>query len=128
MSAFIVTNTHIASIAAAYVYNVKLQKERAPLPNEIIKAANILAKANKKSVDFRYHEDNELPVFTGYENCSFSAGAQLLKLIDCLDYQCCEFKAWPRSRAAKMLNELSLAILDNLVRNTKDYNDGAWAI
>ena len=128
MSAFIVTNTHIASIAASYVYNVTLHKERSPLPTEIIKVANIFAKANKKSVDLSYNEDNALPVFTGYENCSFSAGAQLLKLIDCLDYQCSEFNAWPRTKAYKMLNELSLAILDNLVRDTQDYSDSAWAI
>lgn len=102
MSAFIVSDLHIATIVRNYA-------KLAPGTDLQVLADTLLAE-NIRSVNYRYEEN------TPIETCNISiywddaSWDQVLSLCDCLAYQSCEHPEWEGSAARTLLNDIIRAI------------------
>ena len=127
MSAFIVSNTHAMAVAASYVHNVELNNRRQPTQPEVVDVAKIIMKANIASVNYRYNEKTRMTAFNKTPFDLSLSDTQILKLIDCIDYQSGEVSTWHKSKAKRMLDQLSLNLLTKQIKS-KEYDDCLWAI
>jgi hypothetical protein len=127
MSSFIVSNTHAMAVAASYVHNVELGNRRQPTPLEVVEVAKIIMKANITSVNHRYNKKTRMTTFNGTSYNPSLSDTQILKLIDCIDYQSSGVSTWSKSKAKRILDQLSLNLLTKLINN-KEYNDCLWTI
>ena len=127
MSAFIVSNTHAMAVAASYVHNVELNNRRQPTQPEVVDVAKIIMKANIASVNYRYNEKTRMTTFNKTPFDLSLSDTQILKLIDCIDYQSGEILSWNKSKAKRMLDQLSLNLLTKQIKS-KEYDDCLWAI
>ena len=83
MSAFIVTDKHIITLASAYVRFIDFDGCRTPDENEVMPIAKILLAANIKSVNTRYNDSIKMTkIVFGVE--SNYTPAQLIKLMPIL--------------------------------------------
>ena len=125
MSAFLVTPTHVYTIARAYVQLVN--HNDTPTELEVIQIAKILYKENLKSVNYRYNERNRLP---NLKNVDFKpvSNVELIKLIHCLDYQSCETSTYKKSKAYQMINQLLLSLYEVMIVTNQEYNSAKWTI
>lgn len=101
MSAFIVSDLHIATIVRNYAKLVP------GLDLQVL--ADTLLAENIRSVNYRYKED------TPIEPCNINDWGdatwdQVLSLCDCLAYQSCEHPGWEISSAWNLLNQIIRAI------------------
>lgn len=93
MSAFIVSNDTIRVIVTALV------RHRGNTDPEA--AGRILLLENTRSVNHRYSERKRAPK---YEHAPYlESPVQVLKSLDCFEYQACEHKGWARSEARKLI-------------------------
>lgn len=126
MSAFIVSTKHAMVIATEY--NRMVLGVKSPTFTDSLPIAKILMAANVKSVNCRYGTHTRMAKFVETSHCSKPpTNMQLMKLINCIDYQSCEFSAWSTSKARRMLDELSVAILNKLTQNI-EYEYAEWCI
>ena len=51
---------------------------------------------------------------------------QAHKYAHCIDYQCCEYKTWKKSKAYKFLNSLCKAIEDEFEMTYKQVSEELW--
>jgi hypothetical protein len=114
MSAFICSNTHIMTVAAAYVYNVELRNEHLPDDAQVLRVAKILQKENVASVNYRYETKYRAGKLEGTPY-SYHRHVQMLAWVDCLSYQSCERSRWDKSEAKRMLTELELCLLRKMI-------------
>jgi hypothetical protein len=97
--------------------------------------ANILWRENIRSVSYRYPNDKTSATLPGPNGGSFVVGpadffaymvrfdpVQVLKSIDCLDYQSCEHPEWGASEAKAFLDRLTKACIQVL----PGYDAAAW--
>lgn len=106
MSSFICSDKHIVT----FVVGVNLLLH-APVPQEELqKQADLLLKENIRSVNWRYNEctKNTTVVFDPAvvqlaENYS---PADLVRLGDCIDYQCCDHPKWKTTKGHHLLMTL----------------------
>lgn len=84
MSAFICSNTHIATIAVRYGELIGASTE------DVQDIANQLAAINVASVNYRYKEDIKIEPCSLDEVCPDLSFADLIAMCSCLDYQSCE--------------------------------------
>ena len=133
MSAWLVSEKHVLAVANEYVCRVELGGRRRTDSGDytmIVNVAKALWSANVKSVNTRYNETHRrgrinirnLDLFAGY-----SDGA-MLKLVDCLDYQSCEYDGWTGSKAKAMLTQLEHCLVQCGASRGHDYNLGEWGI
>ena len=133
MSAWLVSENHVLAVANEYVCRVELGGRRRTDSGDytmIVDVAKSLWSANVKSVNTRYNETHRrgrinirnLDLFAGY-----SDGA-MLKLVDCLDYQSCEYDGWTGSKAKAMLTQLEHCLVQCGASRGHDYNLGEWGI
>ena len=135
MSAWLVSEKHVLAVANEYVCRVELGGRRRTDSGDytmIVNVAKSLWSANVKSVNTRYNETHRrgrinirnLDLFAGY-----SDGA-MLKLVDCIDYQSCEYDGWTGSKAKAMLTllEYDLVHSGGASRDGHDYNNAEWGI
>ena len=135
MSAWLVSENHVLAVANEYVCRVELGGRRRTDSGDytmIVNVAKSLWSANVKSVNTRYNETHRrgrinirnLDLFAGY-----SDGA-MLKLVDCIDYQSCEYDGWTGSKAKAMLTllEYDLVHSGGASRDGHDYNNAEWGI
>ena len=127
MSAFIVSNTHAMAVAASYVHNVALGNHRQPTQLEVVEVAKIIMKANITSVNHRYNQKTRMTTFNETSYNPSLSDTQILKLIDCIDYQSGEVSTWHKSKAKRMLDQLTINLLTKQI-NSKEYDDCLWAI
>ena len=127
MSAFIVTDKHITTLAKAYVRFIVLDGRRTPEQNEVMPIAKTLLAANIKSVNARYNESTKMTKIDADVDYHYTP-IQLIKLIHCLDYQSCEYTGWENSKDKKMLNKLELYLFNAMINDNKDYDAGEWTI
>lgn len=83
--------------------------------------------ANARSLAARYPDDWETMLPDGFGPYVFERGERVsgvvgLKLIDCLDYQSCEFPEWPDTEAWRFLDSLK----DCLIGSLAGYHDAPW--
>jgi len=127
MSAWLVSEKHVLAVANEYVCRVELGGHRRTDSGDytmIMSVAKVLWSANVKSVNTLYDKTHRrgrinmrnLDLFAGYRD-----GA-LLKLVDCLDYQSCEYDGWAGSKAKAMLNQLEETLTHNVCREGHDYD------
>lgn len=142
MSAFICSPEHIATLAANY-------HGKGDAPDEVAATAELLMRANIKSVQYRYSDtaETDLPGptdTTGVDalvkavrkltkSAVFAALArgtapvEILKLAQSLDYQSCETPEWEDNGpcpAKRALNQ----IVSNAVGNLPGYDAANWSI
>ena len=132
MSAFQCSQEHIAAVAtygAASINQAKL-------------IAQMLTEANAASVAYRYRETSKthsvcMRSITKYFH-NLKPSAEVLKLIDCLDYQSCEVPGWLTDYAKTLLDDIKLcAIVDrygdagtesDTIEADAEYKNAAWSI
>jgi hypothetical protein len=147
MSAFIVSDNHITALVnAAYHYarkngnifsyhfgNRRYSLDRLAFDSEqesermaADELKRVLLTANIRAVNIRYKRSDPLP-----ETCSFRRhnilvpqAVEILKALDCYEYQCCEDPDYASTEAAAfiaVLRKHAICALDG-------YNEAAWSI
>jgi hypothetical protein len=136
MSAFLVDPYHIGQIVR---YNKDSKPSYSPFSHQDRDAmAQCLAEANLRSIHARYHSSHHQmnPFDTDAEYvraCIDEASRddlpplspiQLLKAIDCLAYQSCEYDGWEYSQAKKYLDDMTHQAVSRL----PGYNEADWEL
>lgn len=119
MSAFLVSDNHLHAICS---FAGKLKFLGFSLPEHgplfvILKEANLLALRD------RYGDPVEKIAKPQPKKVDVSPVA-LLKAVQCLDYQCCDWQGWGKSLAKKYLGMIERAAIMEL----PGYEEAAWAI
>lgn len=146
MSAYICDPEHFGILAAYAAQNrcaIREWDRHTHSDNEILEAQRVasgLALENIRSVAARYphDQDGERPgpclkdadiveaaaIYAGYflAHPQSITPVQILRLIDCLDYQSCETDNWPQTLAFRQLNWIRGAAIGRL----PGYDDAAW--
>lgn len=118
MSAFIVDKQHIDNIVAtAMAYRMR----QAAHPTQL---GRMLWVENTKSVAYRYSDHPDFPEFSDVaeaETYGFNAysarsltAVEVLKAINCLEYQSCEHPGWQTSTARVFLDEMRSEAINHL--------------
>lgn len=144
MSAFEVSDKHVSAILQGvygtdyrgfniwrYLDDKEPTQEQFSLLSKAKQEANVLMSENVRSVRYCYkhHGDrsNE-PLLVGQVQLDLKAEPlpvlQVLKLIDCLEYQSCECPDWKSTEAYKLLCDYR----SKLIRKLPGYNDAKWSI
>ena len=118
MSAFIVSNEHIASLVSFAVANNTIKSNLAQV------AATTLLDANITSVNVRYKENTTSTIDYWSTPKKFLTPVQAIKAAKCLDYQSCEFDGYESSTAKKLINQ----IINSALYKLDGYDDAKWAI
>ena len=123
MSAYIVSNETISAIAKAFdTYGADYKAEDYERPIQIIIDLNELRRGigqsllnqNYASVNYRYNENIEVPVFE-YEDVDIDEGI-VYGCIQCYEYQACETDDYYDSQIHISLKFLKNALLKSLLR------------
>lgn len=123
MSAFICDDKTISVIAKAFdTYGVDYKADDYERPIQIIVNLNELRRGigqsllnqNYASVNYRYNEDNEVPVFE-YEDVDIDEGV-VYGCIHCYNYQACETNDYFETDLYYSLRRLEEALLRSLIR------------
>lgn len=80
MSAFVCSDRHIATIACYFYAD--------PAARQLL--ADNLARENVRSVNHRYRESTPFPSVALSEAAEGYSGSDIIRLLECLDYQSCE--------------------------------------
>lgn len=119
MSAFVVSEKHIQALAHA-VQGARVARET------VYEVADILWAENVASVCYRYREEPG-----AYLRPEWVFGlpiprsdVQLLKAIDCYEYQSCEHPGWNDSRA----KAICAALTDAITHRLPGYSEAQWEI
>jgi hypothetical protein len=75
-------------------------------------------------VNHRYHEKTPCPTYSFKRNVTPLTPVELLKAVDCLEYQSCEHEGWNKSEAKKECERLRAIA----TRNLPGYNEAPWGI
>jgi hypothetical protein len=140
MSAFVVGKEHINKILTAalisrygemsYYYNDSRHKVNDETIDTI---GQMLLDENVKSVMYRY-SDSQLTDLPGKTNAEYLipfkyevelsslSGIQIIKLIQCLEYQSCEHPEWKTSEAYAFLE----ALIRRQFERIQGYDDAQW--
>ena len=123
MSAFIVNKKHIDYILTV-LYNENVYHNNETLSkNYMNKIGQNLVDENFKSVNYRYLESKK-PYEYIFQSTICTNPIQVLKAINCLDYQSCEHSEWKESDARKILDD----IRDICINKLPGYDNFQWEI
>lgn len=133
MSAYLVRDEHINVLVHAldeystdhYVHIQSTVSYDLPLLGKEAKdrVGQILRDENVRSVNERYDDDRM--VFYQYAAPAHDfSPVEILKAIDCYEYQSCESKTWPTSPAASIIAGLRSLAISRL----PGYDDASWDI
>lgn len=136
MSCFIVSDNHIHTILSyildlvepnAYINSLNVE--------ELEKIGNMFLKQNHLSYDFRYNLGDELNDFFEYKfkkvDISNVSPIQFIKLLDCLDYQCCETPNYEETETYKKIQkwiEATWRDVQEYRTNLQEYKEAEWRI
>lgn len=86
--------------------------------------AQVLLAENVRSVNHRYRESEHHSIKVSDSDCMKlqQKAVQILKMLDCLEYQSCETSNYYETVAHKLLSALRRAA----IRALPGYNDAAW--
>lgn len=127
MSAYILSEKIINKIvngAAGYSQYVRLAGELLCLKDaqDLEKIGQILTDENYRSVNYRYNERDDSPKFTHLQTLENFSPVEMLKALDCLEYQSCEHPEWKGSRAFTFVCHIRGAAISNL----PGYDEAKW--
>ncbi|GAB2564105.1 hypothetical protein [Leucobacter ruminantium] len=105
----------------AIVISGQLRRELTPESAELV--GSILLAENQRSVNYRYDE-NELEYVYTHRPSRPRTPVELLKAIDCYEYQACETPDWEDSEAAAFCE----ALRSHLIGDLPGYHDAPWSI
>lgn len=94
--------------------------------NDLQTLASFLLSENCRSVNHRYNEKSPAKSIT-FKFEPVNNAIQLIKLIDCLDYQSCETDTWENSLSFKVLTKIKGQLVDKMLRSA-GYDDHQWSI
>ena len=128
MSAFIVSNRHIDTLAAyaAYLHTSYWHNGRHHSMADPQHTAALLFAANVKSVNHRYDDNTPTDGYV-YSHTPPATGVPavgIIKACNCLEYQSCEPDDWEESEARAALDTIRHAAACRL----PGYEDAAWEI
>lgn len=145
MSAYVVSNNHINAIVR--FMDAKKNNQFANFGRWLFKLydpaaignaiGKELLKENVRSVNYRYNEKGRAPKFVYDATPAPVAPIEMLKLINCLDYQSCERNDWHKSTANLILSAIKVSILEDLAGLNDhsgqkpiqlSYNSAPWSI
>jgi len=126
MSAFICTDYHINALVnwaslAGVTYYTGFERRSVRFREEAV--TTLLAEANMAGVNERYDENN-VSTHTYESFAPDITPVQVLKAVDCLDYQCCEWAHWEDSNARRVVE----AIRDEAIRKLPGYDAAEWEL
>jgi len=98
----------------------------------------LLAAANGRAVAERYREPREtMPTWDHVDTSEFSP-VQIVKAVDCIEYQCSNWTGWPGSDAETLARDLRAAALRRIpggdlgtfagTRTLNGYDAAAWEL
>lgn len=128
MSAYIVTDNHIHALInfaiakrASFYFHPSREDVTTSNAQEI---GQTLLDENYRSVNYRYRETEAAPRYqtNGYRSVPDPVSA--LKLINCLDYQCCETDDWATTKARAILDGIQAAA----IRALPGYDAAPWGL
>ena len=132
MSAFIVSDKHLNVILtmavvkrASYYFEANGRRVDITRANASEIGQKLLDE-NFRSVNHRYRENDKAAKFEyrAVRSDEYSA-VDVLKAIDCLDYQSCETDDWPKSEAYAILD----GIKDSMIRALPGYAESrGWSL
>lgn len=127
MSAFIVSDYQINAItnwAAQNDVQVYWNNSWVKVKDDPKKFSGALYSANVESVNYRYNDDQPLNGFKFKRFYVDLPAVQILKAIDCLEYQSCELKEWEQTFAFKALQ----SVKDRAISCLPGYGDAPWEL
>lgn len=129
MSCFIVSDNHIHTILS-YVFSLGEPNAYIKPLNikELEKVGNMFLKQNHLSYNFRYDLGDELNDFVEYKfkkvDTSNVSPIQFIKLLDCLNYQCCETSDYEETETYTKIQ----GWIGATWRELQEYKDAEWCI
>ena len=128
MSAWIVSKQHIDALVTSFLglHTFSFRQAQTPADNNLI--GQMLWDANYRSVNYRYDRKDSAPEYifapvNTFENKKLTT-VDILKLIDCYEYQSCENIDWPKSQAYAFCDSLRR----DLISKVDGYRDAPWGI
>jgi hypothetical protein len=129
MSAYIVSNRHIQAILSCankgerglYYY---WKRESIYFSGNLDKIGQILLDENQRSVNYRYDTNEPAPVFKWVPDPKVYTPVEIIKLVNCLDYQSCETDNWEITEAHTILE----AIKERAIHLLPGYDEAEWSI
>lgn len=126
MSAFVVSDTHLRVITNAwekldsqYLYHNGKRHDLTPQA-----VGQILRVQNVKSVNYRYQERRRYGMFEHRPLRRHIDGIQLLKVLDCYEYQANETPNYERTLAAAIIQDIRRATITDL----PGWDEAQWHI
>ena len=126
MSAFLCNAYHINALAnwattprrVDYYWNGKRHDA-----NDARYIANVLHNQNLRSVNARYGDDNDTEI--AFERFAPDlTPVQVIKAVNCLDYQSCETDDWPETEAYAICQ----AIIARAINHLPGYDNAEWEL
>ncbi len=127
MSAFIVTEKHIAALVGYYA-RMRNFHDSCERLDEI---GQLLWNENVQSVNFRYNETSEAPPFTyisAYSHSKLLPAISASKQAQCVAYQSCEHDGWEKSEAKEICDAIESHALHEFLRTCPEYNEAPWGL
>jgi hypothetical protein len=118
MSAYVVDKELIDRLVSGALHAKLFDREKATEMGQMLWRENVVSVAYRYSLATRnaqelaeYEGDVEAYEYTAPETCpDCGAGSdEIIRAIDCLDYQSCEHDAWETSAAYELLGKLRVA-------------------
>ena len=130
MSAFIVSDAHIAALVSFAVHHRitvrQLQGDGYCKSGDIgpDNLGQALVDANYRSVNYRYEEEEAPPVYTHRHTLRSYTAVQILKACGCYDYQACEAPEYSTSWAQDFVDR----IRHRAIQTLPGYEGAPWDI
>ena len=105
------------------VENVKRRSRKITSKADAEKAGAMLSATNRESVNHRYNE-NEIEEMYSFRRVFELEAVQVIKALDCYEYQSCEHPEWEASEALNFCN----ALRSMAGHKIPGYDDAQWEI
>jgi len=131
MSAWIVTKVHIDAMVQAamdssrgipFSWSHENEGHQLTVSTKDM-VGSMLWRENHMSVNARYDENTDTPAYRFERTQEFSP-VQMLKAIDCYEYQSCEHDGWETSSARAFCDELRAVLIHSL----PGYEQAEWGL
>lgn len=125
MSAFVVSDNHIHHILSWVNRNGGQRGFRQTAIEELQVIGQAFVNENYKSVNYRYNEQDEPEEYVlKLVNTSKMSAIEFIKLLDCLEYQCCETDDYDKSLTRQIVTDWRL----KAIKLIPGYDSAAWDI
>lgn len=122
MSAWIVSKAHIDVLIHA-------MGRRELLTMSPDAAGWMLWDENHQSVNYRYGESEPTPTYAYAPPVETWTSSELLKILNCFDYQTCEHPGWKGSETAQFCEDLEAALVREGAGSTgEEYDAAPWGV